>query len=465
MVKTKKIAILLVLLPALLAMPAKTARAATPFRDLVAESALLIEADSGTILFEHNKNTRQPTDSLTKIMTLLLAVTACAEYRADPKELVVMTETAWEGLSPNSPTLDITPGEEMTLLELMYCAYMGGASEACNMIAEHIAGNVGTFVERMNARAKELGCEGTNFMNTHGQYNTRQYTTAMDQYRIYREAMNNPLFAEVTGLYRYTTEDTNLAEPRTLISSNSLLNTNGKYYYAPCTSGMASNTFEGGYSFVAFAEADELTLISVVLGSDIVILEDESTQMRNLTETRRLFEWGFSQFGWRDIISSNNLVAKVPILNGAGADYVNLRPEASIRRLLENDIPIEQFVRTVTIYSVENNEDLFAPISAGDVLGEVTLTRNNVDYGTVLLVANTNVELHRLVFIRMQIMDVLSGKTARMVIIALSTLIVLYIALVVRYNVIRHKRIQRIKEAKRKLAEERKQHSYDEYEF
>ena len=452
---TKKVIILIVLIPSLLLFNAKTAKAAAPFRDLVAVSALLIEADSGEILFEYNKTERHPADALAKIMTLMLAAAACSDYYADPREPVVMTESAWFNINSNSATLGILPGEEMTLLDLMYCAFMG-SNEACNLIAEHIAGSVDVFVENMNARAKALGCENTNFTNTHGQYNSNQYTTAMDQYIIFREALSNPLFVEISGVYRYSTESTNMSEPRSLVSTNSLLNTNGKYFYGPCTSGLASATFEGGYSCIAFAEADELSLISVVLGSDIIILEDESTQMRNLTESRRLFEWGFSAFGWRTILSSSELVAKAPVLNGAGADFVNLRPESSIELLLDKDVPLEQFKRTITIYSDEDGEPLTAPVAAGDILGEITLTRSGVLYGPIQLLANTNIELHRLVFIKMQITDVLSSSIARVIITALIVLIVIYIGLVVRYNLVRRKRLRRIKAAKKRLAEERR---------
>ena len=452
--KTKRIATLIIILSVTLLYPGKPAKAATPFRDLAAVSAVLAEAGTGEVLFGHNINRRHPADALSKNMTLLLAVTACANYEADPREIIEMTESACtEYGAGDSPLL--TPGEEITLLDLMYCAYVGGSKEACNMIAEHISGSVGAFVTRMNAYAREIGCENTNFTNTHGQYNINQYTTAMDQFSIHSEAIVNPLFAEISGTYRYTTAATNLSEPRTLVGSNSLLNTSGKYYFAPCMSGLASATYEGGYSFVAFAEADELSLISVVLGSDVIILEDESTQMRNLTEARRLFEWGFSQFGWRTILSSTELVDKAPVTDGAGADFVNLRPESSIRLVLDNDIPLEQFVRDVTIYSVDRDEPLVAPVMAGDILGEITITYNGIKYGPIRLVANTNVELHRLVFIKMQIIELLSGKLARIIIWTLSLLVVAYIALVVRYNVIRQKRLRRIKAAKRKLAEER----------
>ena len=454
--RAKAIIVLILILPAMLIFPGLSAGAATPFRDLVATAALLAEADSGAVLFERNIDRRHPADSLAKIMTLLLAATACTEYVADQGAYVEMTESAWEGIGANSTTLGIQPGEEMPLIDLMYCAYIGGAAEACNLIAEYISGSVESFVEAMNARAISIGCRNTNFANTHGQYSTRQYTTASDMFYIFREAISNPLFTEINASYRYTVESTNMSESRNLISSNSLLNANGKYYYAPCTSGLASATFEGGYSFVAFAEAGELSLISVVLGSDIIETEDESYQMRNLTESRRLFEWGFAEFGWRTILSSGDLIAKAPVQDGDGADFVNLHPESSIVLLIDNDIPLEQFKKNIIIYSVENDEPLIAPVSAGDVLGEVTLTRDGVTYGPVLLVANTDVGLNRLVFIKIQLMDVITGKTARIVLGSLAALVAIYVALVIRYNVIKYRRKRRIRAAKRKLAEERR---------
>jgi len=451
MVNLKKIVILIILVPAALLFAYMPAEAASAFTDLAASSALLAEADTGTLLYSSSMSDKHPADALTRVMTLLLAVAACESGDVKQDELIEMTESAWDGLDANSSTLGIKPGEKMPMLDLMYCAFLGGAGEACNLIAERVAGSVSAFVSRMNTRASGLSCENTHYTNTHGQYNENQYTTAQDQFYIFREAMNHPLFAEIAGTYRYTVEATNQSDARNLVSPNSMLNTNGKYYYSPCTAGAASASFEGGYSFVAFAESDGLSLISVVLGSDVVVLEDKSTQMRNLTESRRLLDWGFSQFAWRTVLSSDTPMAKAPILHGAGADFVNLRPETSIKMVLDKDISLDEFKRTVTIYSTQSGEELTAPISAGEILGEVTISRNGVDYGPIKLVANTNVELNRLEYIRMQLIDLLSSQAARMIIVALCVLLLLYAVLVIRYNVIRRKRIRRIKEAKRRL--------------
>jgi len=451
----KRIAIFVLLVPTVLLFSSIPAKAAAPFEDIVASSALLAEADTGDILFKHDMGLHHPADALAKIMTVLLAVAAIENKEARPDELIEMTESAWSDINSNSSTQNIKPGEKMTLIDLMYCAYVGGANEACNLIAERVDGSVEAFVERMNTHAIDLGCDGTNFTNPHGQFDHNQYTTAQDQFFIFREAMGKELFAEIAGVYRYTASSTNMSDERSFISSNSLLNANGKYYYRYCTAGMTSATYEGGHSFVATAEFDGLSLISIVLGSDVIMLEDESAEMRNLTESRRLFEWGFNEFSWRTVLSTSDLVGKAPIIHGAGADFVNLRPETEIRLLLDRDITEEEFARKITIYSIDNGETLVAPIEADTELGELTLTRGGVNHGTVKLVANTSIELHKLEFVRMRVKAVMSSPTTRLVIAALSVLIVLYTALVIRYNLVRRKKLRRIAETKRNLIAER----------
>jgi D-alanyl-D-alanine carboxypeptidase (penicillin-binding protein 5/6) len=454
MVNRLRIAILAILIPLALLFSHLHAGAAARFRNLQARTAILAEVDTGKVLFERNMNMRHPADSLAKVMTMLLAISAIEDGLTSAGELIEMTETALFDITSRSSTQGIAPGEEMTLLDLMYSAFVGGANEACNLIAEHIAGSVEEFVVMMNELAKELGCENTNFTNPHGQFHENQYTTAFDQFLIYREAISHQLFLDVSGTFRHTIGATNRSDQRRFTGTNSLLNSGGRYYFRPCTSGLASATFEGGYSFVALAEMEGMSLIAVVLGSDVIMFEDESAEMRNLTEARRLFEWGFEHFGWRTILSPIIPVARAPIMHGAGADYINLVPETEIRELLDNEVELDEFIRDIIIYSEEDGETLYAPISAGEILGEITLTRGGVVYGPVLLLASTSIDLHSLESVRMQVMELISSETARTVIWILVTLVAGYIALVIRYNVIRIRRMRRIKAAKKKLTEE-----------
>ena len=458
MVKRKMIATLIILLQVTLLISQYPAKAATAFRNLEAKSAILAEIDTGEVLYESNMNIRHPADALARVMTMSIAISAIENGETEIDEIVEMTETALFDITADNTTLGISPGDEMTLHDLMYCAFVGGANEACNLIAEHIAGSIPEFVKMMNERAKELGCEGTHFTNPHGQYSERQYTTALDQFKIYRNAISFPLFGEISGTYRHTiSSGEEGAKELRLTSTNMLLNANNNYYYRHCTSGTTSSTFEGGLSFAGFAESEGLSLIIIILGSHDVVFDDKTAELKNLTEARRLLEWGFDNYGWRTILSATELVEKAPIIHGAGADYVNMRPEFEKRIILEKDVKLEEFVRDIVIYSEKKGEPLYAPIKAGAVLGEITLTRRGEKYGPIQLIANTSVDLHRLEFMRIQLKDMLASPTAHAVMFALILLLALYIALVIRYNVLRVRRIRKIKEAKRKLIEERRQ--------
>jgi len=442
------------------------AHASTPFNDLVAESAILAEAYSGQILFEYSAQVPHPADALARIMTLLLTVSAIENGEAHEDERIEMTESAWVGIPSRATTLNIRPGEIMSLRDLMFSAFVGGAAEACNMIAEHIAGSVDDFIIMMNERAVELGAENTTFTNTYGVFNENQLTTAHDQFVIFKEAITYPLFLEISGVFRHTTEETNRSDARNLTGSNHLLNQAvRRYFYGNNISGMASITFEGGHSFVGLSESDGLLLIAVILGSDEIMLPNNAGfDMRNLSEAIRLFEWGYSQFEWRTILTLTDFVGRAPIEHGAGVDYVNLRPESEIILLLNRDVPDETFVRTITLFNDEDEYPLMAPIEAGVILGEISIVRDGVEYGPVLLIASTNVDLHNFEFIRRQVIDLASSQTARNVMLGLAILVLCYFVLVIRYNVMRRKRIAKIAQAKQKLAEDRRISHNDEYE-
>jgi len=392
-------------------------------------------------------------------MTLLLAVYAYETEVVDLHELIEMTGAARDGLSASS--LSIAAGEEMTLLDLMYSAFIGGAPEAANMIAYTVSGGIDEFIALMNARAVELGARDTNFTNTHGQPAPGQYTTAYDMYLIFREAMTFTLFVEIAGTHIHTTAATNRSDPRRLVGTNPMLNSGSVYHFGYLRAGKTSSSYEGGYSLVSFAEMGELSLICVVLGSDVLPRPDGSMLMRNLSEARRLFDWGFSAFEWRAVLAAGELVGNAPVTHGAGADFVNLRPERPVTLLLESGVSNDAFTRTITLF-YDEDDPLIAPVSAGDVIGELRLTRDGVYIDTVRLVANTNIDLHRIEFIRMQVRAVFSSTAFRVIIISLILIVGGYIALVVRYNVLRRRRRQEIAEAKRKIIHDYHKHQVQE---
>ncbi|MCL2426439.1 MAG: D-alanyl-D-alanine carboxypeptidase [Oscillospiraceae bacterium] len=435
--------------------------ASVTFRNIAAQAAILADRETGEILFAHNIHTQHPPDSLNKIMTLLLAAYAVENDIISDHELITMTETAWYDITDESSSLGIEPGEVMTFIDLIYSSFVGDANEASNMIALRIGGSIDNFVRMMNDRAAEIGATNTHFVNAHGQFNPTQHTTAYDQFLIFNEAMRSLIFAEVSSTFRHVTEATEESEPRTITTSNSLLNQGSRYYLRHSISGKASNSYEGGRSLVAYADENDLSLISVVLGSYDNVYEDGATDIRSFSETLRLFAWGFDQFAWRDILKTTDLLARIPVMYGSGADFVNARPESALTLLLDESIPTEAFARHITIFSEESGEPLAAPINAGDVLGEVRITRDGHEYARIPLVANTNVNLSGVESIRREIVDMLATNTARNIMLILGGSLFIYFALLIRYHVVRANRLRRIRNAKNDIIRERHQGFHD----
>jgi len=451
----KTVAILLLIVFVKIMLPSTVAVANSSFSDFRGVSAMLVELETETVLFEHNARTSHPADALTTVMTALLAVEAIDSGVVRDNELITMTEDAWHGLTGSNLSAPIQSEERMAFLSLIYASYLAKANEASNMIAIRVGGSIDNFVSMMNSRAREIGLTGTTFTNPTGQHDPNQVTTAYDQFLLFREALTNPLFYEIAGTFRHTTEPIDDIPSRTISNTNSLLNQGSRYFYRHSTAGAESSTFYGGRSLIAYAEEHGMSIIGVVLGAGEILFDDGSVDLLNFTEMVRLLHWGHDNFAWRDVLRTTDLLERVPILHGAGSDFVNVRPESALTLLLNNDVPTDDFARTITIYSEVNDEELVAPITAGTVLGEVVVTRNGIEYARIPLVANTSIELHQFEFIRRNVAEFLTSTTARNIYIILGLLLTAYLALLIRYHVIRANRARRIRERRDEIIRER----------
>jgi D-alanyl-D-alanine carboxypeptidase (penicillin-binding protein 5/6) len=224
--------------------------------DLDAKAGLLIEADTGEILYEKNAHQENFPASLTKVMVALLVFEAIDEGKIALTDSVTATESAFEGLSSDGSTANIVPGETMTVEQLLNCMLIVSANEACNILGETLYGSVDTFVARMNERATELGCEHTHFANATGLHNSQHYTTAWDLYLITREALKHDKFMEICNSKSYTVPATNMTDkPRELHSTNFLIsNWRARgYVYRDAQGIKTGSTPEAGYCLISSA--------------------------------------------------------------------------------------------------------------------------------------------------------------------------------------------------------------------
>lgn len=420
-------------------------------------AVLLAEKDGEeTVLYTRNADERMYPASLTKVMTVLLAVEAVEAGTVNLTDMVTAQPGFNFDIIDGGSSIDMTEGEAMTLENLLYCALVASANEVCNVIAQYIGGgSIGAFVEMMNRRAAELGCTGTHFTNTHGLPDSDHYTTARDFSRILREAVGHELFMEICDTVNYTVPGTNNSAERRLENTNSLINpTNpqypGDYGYEYAHGVKTGHTEEAGYCLATTAEKDGMQLLCVVMKAEAYELEDGSWFYGHFADAKTLMEWAFENFSYQEIVRSTEIVAEMPVEMGGDADTVSIRPSTSITGYLANDIDLESFERTVTLYPTDNGDgsSLLAPVSAGQVVGEISVSLDGEIYGTASLVTSTSVSLSRVQFMKEQLAETLHRPAVIIIFWVLALLFVIYLVMVIRYRVKRRAYQRRLENAR-----------------
>ncbi len=421
-----------------------------------AKAVVLADMDSGRLLYEMNKDEQRSPASLTKIMTVMLAVEALERGEVSLDEMVTAQADCLAGLNTDSSTSGIQPGEIISYQDLLYCAMVHSANEACNILAHRVSGSVPAFVELMNRRAAELGCTSTHFSDPNGLSNENHYTTAYEMYLITREALEHPLFAEICNTRGYDMAATNLSQARSFANSNALITADSEYgssYVYPAASGVKTGfTQLAGYCLVSTAEKDGVRLLAVVMGCD-GWLNAGIDEYENFTDTIRLYNWAFSNFSYRQAVSSLSTVTRVEVENAVETDaYASLRPQNDVTLLLPKDLNLESVELSPTIYT----EKLVAPIEAGTVLGRAEILIDGRSYGSVDLINALKVELSRKEFVNRRVHETFSSPWIIVLIVVLAILAIGYLTLVLRYRAQRRKYLRRKRElAARRAARER----------
>jgi D-alanyl-D-alanine carboxypeptidase (penicillin-binding protein 5/6) len=400
--------------------------------DIRAKAALLVEAETGTILYDKNCHDELSIASTTKIMSALLVFEAIdrGELRLD--QSITATASALRGLPEDGSTADIVEGETLTVEQLLYCMLVISANETCNILGEAVAGSVEGFVERMNQRAQELGCQNTHFANTTGLTQSGHYSSAYDLYLITRQAMQYDEFMTMVNTKSYEIPPTNKTEEERVLHSTNALISNWRlagYLYSGAQGIKTGSTDAAGQCLVSSAVRGSRTLISVVLGAERVEKENGSGYIvESFTETARLFDWGFDNFSAQQVLDKNELVQEVQVSLSKEVGSVAVHPAEDASAMLPKDIDISALTRTITL----DNDPALAPIAAGDRLGEITVSYNGTDYVTVPLLAVADVSASRFLLAGHTISEFFSQRSARIAVIAL---LVLVVALVLWFRI------------------------------
>lgn len=405
---------------------------------LQANCVMLVDEDSGQYYYTRNIDAKAYPASLTKIMTLLLAVEAVERGDVQLSDSVTAYADCNADMVDGASNADIKVGETMTFEDFLYCAMISSANEACNVVAEYVCGSISAFVERMNTRAQELGCTGTHFANPHGLPKGDHYTTAHDLYRITKEALSHELFATICNTVKHTVPATNLSEERTLSNTNGLINPDSPmyrgYYYEYAKGVKTGHTDAAGYCLISTAEKDGVRLLCIVLGGKGTARANGTTDFGSFSDTLTAYRWVFSHYGWRAIVSASDLICEVPVRYGRDGDSVTVRPAQTVSAVLPaaDSDGAPQFEQQVTIYSKRDGKPLEAPIKAGDEVGELTVSYNGTVYGTVKLVAAVDVAVSKGAYIAGHVAAFFTNPIVLVILLAIVLALVGYVLWLVR---------------------------------
>ncbi len=352
---------------------------------LYAESCILINQNTGEVLFEKNADMQMNPASCTKIMTLLLAVEA-----GNPYEMVRIPPEAAQ-IPADSSKIPVEVGEEMTFIDLMYGFMLRSGNDGGNAIAVIVAGSVDAFVERMNEKAQEIGCTHTHFTNAHGYTAEGHYTTARDLALMTQYAMQYDLFRKVVSVGQYTMNASNKRGEYIVENSNKLVVYGSPYRYRGATGVKTGTTSAAGQCLVSSATRDGISLIGVCMKSTVAF------QDAKFQDSIRLLDYGFSQFKTYSFMDLYQMLNLTRPISGAAEDdpsggvigltaLPNRAGDYSVT-VFDRDLPqvLTDFENHLTF---EWTHDLTAPIEAGTIIGNVTFAGEDGSVVSAVLVSD-----------------------------------------------------------------------------
>lgn len=344
--------------------------------DIYSPSCILIDSNSGKILYEKNAYNKMYPASTTKIMTAILVLEKC-----NLDEIVTVSDNAVSLTSvPESYTrANLKSGEKLSVENLLNVLLIPSANDAAIALAEHVSGTVDEFSKLMNLKAKEIGCTNTNFVNPNGVHNENQFTTAYDMALIGKYAMKNETFRKIVSKTSCTLPITNMydKDDRKFDNTNELLNSDD-YYYQYTTGIKTGYTDSAKNCIVASCKRDDYEFIVVILGANKMSEKQNDRAHDCIT----LFNYALENYNEKIVSTPGTIIKQIEI-------------ESSNNTKRTLDIMVEKEIKVTTVQDISTidpeitiNENLQAPILKGTVVGKICYTIDNVTYSSNLISGN-----------------------------------------------------------------------------
>lgn len=412
--------------------------------DIDAEAYILMDAKTGSVLYEYNPDLRLRPASTTKIATALLAL-----KKGELSQVMTASKDAVSDIGVGGMNIGIMPGEQMTLDDLLHALLIVSANETANIIAENLSSSRDEFINEMNKTVYAVGAKNSTFTNPCGideyEKDADHFSTARDLAIIARECWKYPEFREIVGQKKL-----DMLAPTNKHEKWNILNATNKmlgqsYNYGPETgddrnqftiTGLKTgSTMRAGANFIASAvNKDGLELISVVLG----VNNKPGRTIFDFSET--LLRAGYENYSNQIIVDRNKIIKKVVVQDASDDGQLDLVTNSKVEAILPNDKSLWKIDEKVTI-----KNDLKAPITKGTVLGNIAYTLDGINVGKVDIVSSRTIDQSIQARIKIYVNKITASPVFKFITIAL-TVVICFLILRTILRKISRRRIYRIKQ-------------------
>jgi len=338
--------------------------AESPVLNTTAKSVVLMEASTGTVLYENNPEEQLPIASVTKIMTMLLICEALDEGKITMDDMVPVSERA---MSMGGSTMFLAAGEELSVYEMLKGIAVASANDGCVAMAEYISGSIEGFVDEMNKRAKELGMTNTNFINTNGLDADNHYSCAKDVALMSRELLKYECIFEFTTIWTDKMHN----------GQYDLSNTNKLIRFYQGANGLKTGSTSKALCCIsATAKRDDMQLIAVVLGAP--------TSDNRFSDARTLLDYGFANYAIDRPIKQGDIVGEIAVEKGV-SDLVSVCAKTEFSLL----VPKSQ--KGGCEGEIIMDESIKAPVEKGQIVGNMIFRADGKEVGEIELIAADSV--------------------------------------------------------------------------
>ncbi len=357
--------------------------------DTMTDSILLVNMDTGEPVYEKDADSKRYPASTTKIMTYIVVVENIDDLdntRVSIKQSII---DQLKNTGSSLANVEDHVGETMSVIDLLYSMMVPSGNDAAMVLADYVGGgDMSKFVQMMNDKAKDLGCENTHFANPDGLHDDDHYTTARDLYKISTYALTLPRFSEISNTCEYTCE----GDEQPLVTTNYLIDANrgGEYYYMYAKGIKTGTTDQAGRCLVTTASADGYSYIAILLHAPYK--EGEQEEYYTFTDAADLFRWALTSLSLKTVKTSKTPICEQKVKLAWGKSSVNLVPEKDITVLVPSDVKDENITIEPDLPEVAE-----APLSTDKSIGTATVyytdsDGNKQEVAKVNLVPEENVE-------------------------------------------------------------------------